>query len=90
MQVQDVAVDQLSKEQITAPARYRATHGHLPPSSAWPILAFLRSEGILQRVPRVDRSPVEQLLAEYRMWLLEERGLAPLRSVVVSSSLASS
>lgn len=79
MQLQDVAVGGLSEEQITAfVARYRAAHGHLPAASAWPILAFVRCEGVVRRVPQVDRSPVEQLLAEYRTWLLEERGLAPV------------
>jgi integrase/recombinase XerD len=68
-----------AEEQITAfVARYRAAHRRLPASSACSILAFLRSEGVVRDVPRVDRSPVEQLLAEYRTWLHEERGLAPV------------
>jgi integrase len=79
MQERDVAVDQLSAEQITAfLARYRATHGHLPASSTRPVLAFLRTEGVVRHAPQVDRLPVEQLLVEYRTWLLEERGLAPV------------
>lgn len=79
MQDHDVAVDQLAEEHIAAfPASYRTAHGHLPASSAAPILEFLRSEGAARPAARIDLSPVEQLLTEYWTWLLEERGLAPV------------
>lgn len=40
-----------------------------------PLLRFLREEGLLADQPAPD-SPVERLLADYRSWLVAERGLA--------------
>jgi integrase/recombinase XerD len=79
MQEHDVVVEQLTAEQIREfLADYRAAHGHLPASSAIPILAFLRAEDVAQPTARNSVSPVGELLAEYRTWLLDDRGLAPV------------
>jgi len=40
-----------------------------------PLLAFLREQGIIGEPP-VDNGPGQRLLADYRCWLIEERGLA--------------
>ena len=40
-----------------------------------PLLGFLRQEGVIAEQPTPD-SPLERLLADYRSWLVAERGLA--------------
>jgi site-specific recombinase XerD len=40
-----------------------------------PLVRFLRAEGVLGEPPQPE-SPVEQLLLDYRRWLVAERGLA--------------
>jgi site-specific recombinase XerD len=40
-----------------------------------PLLRFLCEQGVLTEPPTAD-GPAERLLAEYRSWLIEERGLA--------------
>lgn len=77
MDSQGVAVDQLAEDHVAEFAvRYRSVHGDLPASSARPILAFLRANGVAGSSPPDALSPVEQVLSEYRRWLLESRGLA--------------
>ncbi|KMO74225.1 site-specific integrase [Mycolicibacterium sp. jd] len=40
-----------------------------------PLLGFLREEGVLVETP-TDDGPRQRLLADYRCWLIEDRGLA--------------
>lgn len=40
-----------------------------------PLLSFLREQGIIGELP-ADDGPGQRLLADYRCWLIEERGLA--------------
>jgi integrase len=40
-----------------------------------PLLGFLREQGVLMEPP-INDGPVQRLLADYRCWLIEERGLA--------------
>jgi site-specific recombinase XerD len=77
MEDHGVAVDQLAEHHVAGfVARYRIVHGHLPASSARPILEFLRASGVAGSSSPVALSPVEQVLSEYRRWLIESRGLA--------------
>jgi hypothetical protein len=73
-----LAVDHLTAGAVTSfLAEYRDDRGRLPGASVWPQLEYLRAEGAVPAEPRAVVPPVEQLLGEYRGWLLCERGLAP-------------
>ena len=73
-----LAVDQLTTEALSSfLAEYRHDRGQLPGASAWPLLEYLRSEGAVPPEPPA-MVPLEQLLGEYREWLVRERGLAPV------------
>ena len=83
-----LAVDQLTAEALSSfLAEYRDARGRLPGASVWPLLEYLRSEGAVPAEPPAVAAPVEQLLGEYREWLLCERGLAPV-TVRASEQLA--
>lgn len=83
-----VAVDQLSHERVSAfLAEYRDDRSHLPSASVWPLLEYLRAQGAVAPDPPPTVTQVEQLVDEYRDWLLRERGLAP-STVRGSSQLA--
>jgi hypothetical protein len=83
-----LAVDQLTAEAVSSfLAEYRDACGRLPGASVWPLLEYLRSEGAVPAEQPAVVAPVEQLLGEYREWLLCERGLAPL-TVRASEKLA--
>ena len=72
-----LAVDQLSDETVSAfLAEYRGDRSHLPSSSVWPLLEYLRAQGAVSPDPPRTVTPVEQVVDEYRGWLLGERGLA--------------
>jgi len=74
-----LAVDQLTAEAVSSfLAEYRSDRGRLPGASAWPLLEYLRAEGAGPPEPSALLAPVEQLVREYRHWLLCERGLAPV------------
>ena len=74
-----LAVEQLTAEAVSGfLAEYRAEHGRLPAASVWPLLEYLRAEGAVAPEPPALLAPVEQLVGEYRHWLLCERGLAPV------------
>jgi hypothetical protein len=53
------------------------TAGRLPTASVWPLLEYLRAEAAVPPEPPAVVAPVDQLVGEYREWLLGERGLAP-------------
>jgi hypothetical protein len=59
-------------------AEYRGDRGRLPGASVWPLLEYLRAEGAAPPESSVVLAPVEQLVGEYREWLLCDRGLAPV------------
>jgi hypothetical protein len=74
-----LAVDQLTAAAIsTFLAEYRLDHGRLPGASVWPLHEYLRAEGAVPPEPPAVVAPVEQLIGEYREWLVCERGLAPV------------
>jgi site-specific recombinase XerD len=74
-----LAVDQLTAEAVsTFLAEYRSDRGRLPTASVWPLLEHLRAEGAVPPEPPAVVAPVEQLVGEYREWLLGARGLAPV------------
>jgi hypothetical protein len=50
----------------------------LPTASVWPLLEYLRAEAAVPPEPPAVVAPVDQLVGEYREWLLGERGLAPV------------
>jgi len=71
------AVDELTDERVSAfLAEYRSSHGHLPGSSVWPLLEYLRANRAVPPEPPSTLTPVGQFVDEYREWLLDERGLA--------------
>lgn len=73
-----LAVDQLSHERVSAfLAEYRRDHSRLPSSSVWPLIEYLRALGAVAPASPPTATPVEQLVDEYRDWLVFERGLAP-------------
>ena len=74
-----LAVDQLTATAVSAfLADYRSDRGRLPTASVWPLLEYLRAEGAVPAEPPAVLAPVDQLVGEYREWLLCERGLAPM------------
>ena len=74
-----LAVDQLTAEAVsTFLAEYRSDRGGWPTASVWPLLEHLRAEGAVPPEPPAVVAPVEQLVGEYREWLLGARGLAPV------------
>jgi site-specific recombinase XerD len=79
MEREALAVDQLTAAAVSAfLAEYRSSRGRLPNASVWPLLEYLRAEGAVPPEPRATASPLEQLVGEYREWLLDERGLSPV------------
>ena len=56
----------------------RAVRGRLPRLAGWALLEYLRAEGAIPPAPPAVVAPVEQLVREYRQWLVCERGLAPV------------
>jgi hypothetical protein len=74
-----LAVDQLTAGAVSSfLAEYRVDRGRLPGASVWPLLEYLRFEGAVPPEPPAVVAPVEQLVGEYREWLVCERGLAPV------------
>ena len=79
MEREALAVDQLTAAVVSAfLAEYRSDRGRLPTASVWPLLEYLRAVAAVPPEPRGVVEPVEQLVGEYREWLLGERGLAPV------------
>ena len=79
LQRNELAVDQLTAEAISIfLGEYRADQGRLPGASVWPLHEYLRAEGAVAPEPPAVVAPVEQLIGEYREWLVCERGLAPV------------
>ena len=79
LQREGIAVGQLTAEVVGAfLAEYRSDHDRLPGASVWPLLEYLRAEGFVSPEPPAALAPVEQLVGEYREWLLCERQLAPV------------
>jgi hypothetical protein len=74
-----LAVDQLTAEAVSSfLAEYRDDRGRLPGATVWPLLEYLRAEGVVPSQPFAVLTPAEQLVSEYREWLLCERALAPV------------
>jgi DNA replication protein DnaC len=74
-----LAVDQLTAGAVSGfLAEYRGDRGRLPGASVWPLLEYLRAEGGVAPEPPAVVAPVEQLVSEYREWLVCARGLAPV------------
>ena len=85
---QALAVELLTTEVVRGfLAEYRDARGRLPGASVWPLLEYLRAEGAVPPEPPAVVAPVEQLIGEYREWLVCERGLAPV-TVRASEQLA--
>lgn len=68
-------LDSVAVECFRDALRVRGVRRVPGPRSLRPLLDYLDSEGALAFKPVPD-SPVEQLVAEYRMWLVVDRGLA--------------
>jgi site-specific recombinase XerD len=79
MEREALAVDQLTDEAVSSfLGEFRSDRGRLPTASVWPLLEYLRGECAVPPEPPGVVGPVEQLVGEYREWLLCERGLAPV------------
>jgi hypothetical protein len=78
MERQDADVDHLDGGVVKA---FLADHvkdrGRLPTASVLPLLDYLRTERFAAPEPAEPRTPLNQLIADYRTWLLGERALAP-------------
>jgi hypothetical protein len=57
-------------------AAYVRDRGRLPTASVRPLLDYLRAQGVVAPESAAPMSALERLLAEYREWMLGERGLA--------------
>jgi hypothetical protein len=78
MEREDVDVDQLDADAVMA---FLAAHvkdrGRLPTAGVWPLLDYLRAEGVVAPESAGLLSALDRLIADYRAWLLGERELAP-------------
>ena len=78
MEREDVDVDQLDADAVMA---FLAAHvkdrGRPPTAGVWPLLDYLRAEGVVAPQSAELRSALDRLIADYRAWLLGERVLAP-------------
>lgn len=74
---EDVDVDQLDGGAVKAfLAAHTKARGRLPTASVVPLLDYLREEGVAAPEPARPLTPLGRLIADYREWLLVERGLA--------------
>lgn len=77
----DLGPDGLTEAQVNVYLGCRRTQGYtcwLSPRGLAPLLSYLRGEGVVPPPPPKDPStPVDVLLADYGVYLLEERGLTP-------------
>lgn len=78
MEREHVDVDQLDADAVMA---FLAVHvmdrGRLPTASVWPLLDYLRADGVAAPESAGLPSALDRLIANYRAWLLSERELAP-------------
>ena len=75
---EELEAELLDEERITAfiVARHAAGCRRAPgPRAMAPLLSYLREVGVVAAV-QPQRTPLELLLAQYRKWLVDERGLA--------------
>lgn len=77
--VQELEAEQLDEQRIAAFIAARRADGYrrVPgPRALAPLLSYLREVGIAAEAPPLA-TPLGVLLAQYRTWLVGERGLAP-------------
>lgn len=75
---EDLTAADLSVECMTKFLRARRAHGYscwLSPRGLAPLLGYLRAQGAAPQQAAPASSPVEGLLAEFRVYLFQERGL---------------
>jgi site-specific recombinase XerD len=79
MASEDVDVDQLDSRAIKAFLATRRTKDHRPAATASlaPLLDYLRGEGVTPLEPVRALTPLDELIGEYRDWLIVDRALAP-------------
>ena len=74
-----LVTSQLDEEAMISFLAARHKNGRLRelgPRAMMPLLTFLREAGVTP-VGQPSRTPLAALLGEYRIWMLQERGLAP-------------
>lgn len=74
-----VVTSQLDEDAMISFLAARCTNGRrreVGPRAMMPLLTFLREAG-LTPVRQPSQTPLARLLGEYRIWMLQERGLAP-------------
>lgn len=77
--VHELGAEQLDEKRIAAfiAARRAAGYRRIPgPRALAPLLSYLRQIGVAAETPP-SAAPLEVLLAQYRAWLIDARGLAP-------------
>ena len=76
---EDVDVDQLDSGAIKAFLATRHTRDYRPVATASlvPLLDYLRSEGVVPPEPAKPLTPLDELIGDYRWWLIAEQALAP-------------
>lgn len=79
MASEDVDVDQLDSGAIKAFLATRRTRDCRPVATASvvPLLDYLRREGVVPPEPARALTPLDELIDDYRQWLIVERALAP-------------
>jgi integrase len=81
---QNLDVGDLTSDRVEAFLAARRSEGYvlwLSTKGVAPLLTHLRGLGAAPMAAAVPRSPIGDLLAEYRRYLLEERGIAPASAV---------
>lgn len=79
LSVKGLKAEQLGEGQIAAFLSARRAAGHLRipgPRAMVPLLTYLREAGVVAEAQPL-LTPLGELLAQYRTWLVQERGLAP-------------
>jgi site-specific recombinase XerD len=75
---EDFDVDRLDADAVRAfLAAYVRDRGRLPTAGVWPLLDYLRREGVVAPQSAAPGTVLDVLFVDYRAWLLRERALAP-------------
>ena len=81
LSAQGLEADQLNEEQVAVFLAARRVTGRrkAPGRRAMaPLLSFLRDAGVVPVAESVPLTPLDELLGRYRLWMVQERGLAAM------------
>jgi site-specific recombinase XerD len=78
MEREDVDAGRLDADAVRAfVAAHVSDRGRRPTASVVPLVEYLRREGVVASEPAALPSALDRLIADYRVWLLGDRELAP-------------